>query len=85
LQLIPSLKQHILFVPNFKFLDVNEVAEMGRNPSWVLELIYSGQLKTVGGSRRLVVSEGELERFVSNTVAYIPRRGPNKGKKGVSK
>jgi Helix-turn-helix domain len=73
-------------MPNFKLLDVNETAErLGRHPSWVRELIYSGQLKTVGGSRRLVVSEGELERFVSNTVAYVPRRGPNKGKKGAAK
>jgi hypothetical protein len=73
-------------MPNFKLLDVNAVAEkLGRHTSWVRELIYSGQLKTVGGSRRLVVSEGELERFVSNTVPYVPRRGPNKGKKGVAK
>jgi Helix-turn-helix domain len=73
-------------MPKFKLLDVNEAAEqLGRHPSWVRELIYSGQVKTVGDSRRLVISEGELERFVSNTVPDVARRGPNKGKKGTSR
>jgi hypothetical protein len=63
-------------MPNLKLLDINEAAEiLGRKASWVRRLIHSGAIKTVGGSRRLVVTEGELERFVSNTTPWVPRRG----------
>jgi hypothetical protein len=72
-------------MPNLRLFDVNEVAEMlGRNQSWVRKLIYAGELKTVGGSKRLVISEGELERFVGNTVPYVPRHGPSR-RKGATK
>jgi len=56
---------------------------LGRNQSWVRKLIYAGELKTIGGSKRLVVSQGELERFVGNTVPYVPRTGPTKRKRAA--
>jgi hypothetical protein len=66
---------------NLKLLDINEAAEMlGRTPGWVRRLIHEGVIKTVAASRRLVVTEGELERFVANTAPYVPRRGPYKRK-----
>lgn len=70
---------------NLKLLDINEAAEMlGRTPGWVRRLIHEGAIKVVGGSRRLVVTEGELERFVSTTAPYVPRRGRYK-RKAVTK
>jgi hypothetical protein len=71
-------------MPNLRLFDINQVAEkLGRNQSWVRKLIYAGELKTIGGSKRLVISEGELERFVGNTVPYAPRTGPSKRKRAA--
>jgi hypothetical protein len=71
---------------SYRLLDLNEVGDrMGKHQSFARRLVYSGALKTVAGSPRLMVSERELERFLSTTETYKPRRGPNKGKKGVAK
>jgi Helix-turn-helix domain len=67
---------------NFKLLTIGDAAErLGRTHSWVRKQIYAGMLKTVGGSKRLVVTEAELERFCSNTVTYTPRYNPNLNRK----
>jgi hypothetical protein len=67
---------------NFKLLTVEDAAErLGRTHSWVRKQIYAGMLRTVGGSKRLVVTEAELERFCSNTVTYTPRDTPNLNRK----
>jgi excisionase family DNA binding protein len=66
---------------NLKLLDITEAAELlGRTPGWVRRLIHEGAIKTVSGSRRLVVTESELERFVAVTAPYVPRRGRYKRK-----
>jgi len=69
------------YMPNLRLFDINEIAELlGRDLSWVRKLIYAGKLKTVAGSKRLVVSGGELERFVGTTAPYVPRHSPSKRK-----
>lgn len=69
-----------------RVFDLNEVADrMGKHQSFARRLVYSGALRPLAGSRRIVISETELQRFLSTTEPYKPRRGPNKEKKGVPK
>jgi hypothetical protein len=72
---------------SYRIFDLNEVGErIGKHHSFARRLIYSGALKAIAGPRRLMVSEVELQRFLSTTEPYKPRRRqPNKGKKGVAK
>jgi hypothetical protein len=86
-QLRPELTTAIKYMQeSCRIFDLNEVADrMGKNQSYARRLVYSGALRPIAGSRRLMISETELQRFISTTEPYKPRRGPNKGKKGVTK
>jgi hypothetical protein len=67
-----------------RIFNLNEVADqMGRHKSFPRRLVRLGLLKPVAGLRRIMVSEVELQRFLTTTEPYIPRHKPGK-KLGVS-
>jgi hypothetical protein len=62
-----------------RIFDLNEVADqMGRNQSFVRRAVRSGLIRPVAGLRRLMISEMELQRFLSTTEPYTPRHRPGK-------
>lgn len=42
----------------------------GRHPTWAYRLLYSGQLKKIAYSGRILIPLSELDRFTSNATAH---------------
>jgi hypothetical protein len=64
---------------NCRLYNINGVADqIGQHQSFVRRLIRSGLLNPVAGLRRLMISETELQRFLSTTEPYTPRHRPGK-------
>ena len=58
---------------------LNEAADqMGRNESFVRRAVRAGLIRPVAGLRRLMISETELQRFLTTTEPYTPRHRPGK-------
>jgi Helix-turn-helix domain len=67
-----------------RLYNINGAADqMGQHHSFVRRLIRKGVLKPVAGLRRLMISEVELQRFLTTTEPYVPRHRPGK-KLGVA-
>jgi len=45
-------------------------ALFGRHATWAYRLLYSGQLKKIAYSGRIIIPLSELDRFTSNATAH---------------
>lgn len=54
---------------------VAEAAEiLGHHKATTYRLIYSGQLKVIKNNGRIMIPSAEIERYLSTTETYSPKR-----------
>jgi excisionase family DNA binding protein len=58
-------------------------AALGRHPSFVYRLLYSGKIKAIANAgAALLIPRSELERFLAQAAPYDPKPRKRKVKKG---